>query len=290
VSSRAGVRTAAVLTHRRPELTRAALQDLIGLAREGGVELRFDTEETTKHGLEPGASLSLDAGPDPTVDLCFALGGDGTILGALRSFARTGVPVFGVNFGEMGFLATVDREDAYEGCRRALSGDFEVLTLPAIELSGAGGSWLAINDVSIHRQQGKRVADLEYAVSGDEVGRVRCDGLVVATPAGSTGYNLANGGPVMAWGVRGFVVSFIAPHSLTARSLVVAPDDRLVVHNRSQEEAVDVSVDGRPICVLDPGERVEASFVNGLATLAQMPGTTFYQRLRQKFGRLATPL
>ena len=284
MSSRAGVRTAAVLTHRRPELTRAALQDLIGLARERGVELRFDAEETTKHGLEPGTSLSLNASPDPTVDLCFALGGDGTILGALRSFARTGVPVFGVNFGEMGFLATVDREDAYEGCRRALSGGFEVLSLPAIELSGAGGSWLAINDVSIHRQQGKRVADLEYAVSGDEVDRVRCDGLVVATPAGSTGYNLANGGPVMAWGVHGFVVSFIAPHSLTARTLVVAPDDRLAVHNRSQEEAVDVSVDGRPICVLEAGGRVEASFVNGLAALAQIPGTSFYQRLRQKFG------
>ncbi|MGH2867709.1 MAG: NAD(+)/NADH kinase [Solirubrobacteraceae bacterium] len=288
--SRAAVRTAAVFTHRRPELTRGALQGLIGLARERGVELRLDAEETTKHGLEPGPSLILNAGPDPTVDLCFALGGDGTILNALRCYARTGVPVFGINFGEMGFLATVDREDAREGCGRALSGDFEVLALPAIELSWAGGSWLAINDVSIHRQPGKRVADLEYAVSGDEVGRVRCDGLVVATPAGSTGYNLANGGPVMAWGVHGFVVSFIAPHSLTARTLVVAPDDHLTVHNRSREEAVDVSADGRPICVLGHGESLEAHFVNGLGALAQIPGTSFYQRLRQKFGRLATPL
>ena len=200
------------------------------------------------------------------------------------------MPVFGINFGEMGFLATVDREDMRSGCLRALAGDFEVLCCRRSCSAPVTGEWLAINDVSLHRQPGKRVADLAYAVSGDEVGRVRCDGLVVATPAGSTGYNLANGGPVMAWGVHGFVVSFIAPHSLTARTLVVAPDDRLVVHNRSQEEAVDVSVDGRPICVLDPGEHVEASFVNGLAPLAQMPGTTFYQRLRQKFGRLATPL
>jgi NAD+ kinase len=142
----------------------------------------------------------------------------------------------------------------------------------------------------MHRQPGKRVADLMYSVDGDEVGRVRCDGLVVATPAGSTGYNLANGGPVMAWGVHGYVVSFIAPHSLTARTLVVAPDDRLTVHNRSQEEAVDVTVDGRPICVIEPGAAVEAGFVYDLGTLAQIPGTTFYQRLRQKFGRLATPL
>jgi NAD+ kinase len=284
------VRTAAVLTHRRRAVTSEALRALIALARAREVELRFDPEETAKHGLLPGPGLVLDARPDATVEVCFSLGGDGTILNALRTYARTRVPVFAVNFGEMGFLATVDREDAESGCRRALDGDFEVLSLPAIELSGARGDWLAINDVSIHRQPGKRVADLEYAVAGDEVGRVRCDGLVVATPAGSTGYNLANGGPVMAWGVYGYVVSFIAPHSLTARTLVVAPDDRLTVHNRSQEEAVDVTVDGRPICVIDAGDRVEARFVSDLGRLAQIPGTSFYQRLRQKFGRLATPL
>ena len=77
-----------------------------------------------------------------------------------------------------------------------------MLSLPGIAITGQRTTWLAINDISIHRQPGKRVADLEYAVGADEIGRVRCDGLVVATPAGSTGYNLANGGPVMAWGVR----------------------------------------------------------------------------------------
>jgi NAD+ kinase len=282
------VRSASVLTHRRPELTSDALGMLVELARERGVELQLDPDETSKHGLRPGPSLALDAKPGAAVDLCFALGGDGTILNALRTYAGTGVPVFGINFGEMGFLATVDREDARTGCVRALAGTFDVLALPAIELMGAKGRWLAINDVSIHRQQGKRVADLEYAVSGDEVGRVRCDGLVVATPAGSTGYNLANGGPVMAWGVHGFVVSFIAPHSLTARTLVVAPDDQLIVHNRSREEPVDVTVDGRPICVLEAADSVEARFVNDLGALAQLPGTSFYQRLRQKFGRMAT--
>ena len=161
-----------------------------------------------------------------------------------------------------------------------------MLSLPGISLSGGRGQWLAINDISMHRQPGKRVADLEYAVGADEIGRVRCDGLVVATPAGSTGYNLANGGPVMAWGVEGFVVSFIAPHSLTARALVVAPQDVLVISNRSREEPVDVTVDGRPVCVLAAGEQIEARFVDAQGALAQVAGTTFYQRLREKFGRL----
>ena len=116
---------------------------------------------------------------------------------------------------------------------------------------------------------------------------MRCDGLVIATPAGSTGYNLANGGPVLAWGVEGFVVSFIAPHSLTARALVVAPGDLLSVHNRSQDE-VEISLDGRPGGTLDPGEAIAASFLREAADLAQVPGSSFYRRLREKFGRLAS--
>ena len=91
----------------------------------------------------------------------------------------------------------------------------------------------------------------------------------------------------MAWGVTGFVVSFIAPHSLTARALVVAPGDVLAVHNRSREEPVDVTVDGRLLSALRAGQRIEARFTHDQGTLAQIPGTTFYQRLREKFGRLA---
>ncbi len=282
------VRTATVFTHRRPPETAPAISMLLASARAAGAVLRLDAEETRKHKLEPQPGLELDAPVRADVDMCFALGGDGTVLGALRTYAGTEVPVFGVNFGEIGFLASVERHQARIGFTRAFAGDFEVLALPAIRLSGSRGAWMAINDVSMHRQQGNRVADLAYAVGADEVGRVRCDGIVVATPAGSTGYNLANGGPVMAWGVAGFVVSFIAPHSLTARALVVAPSDVLTIHNRSREEPVDVTIDGRPVCVLEPGEHLEAEFVDGQGHLAQVAGTTFYQRLRQKFGRLAS--
>ncbi len=282
------IRTAAVITHRRPEVTADALAALLTAAAQAGVRLCCGVDELRKHSGLQALSAQIGAGVALDVDICFALGGDGTILTALRAYAGTGVPVFGVNYGEMGFLATVDREHAADGWRRALSGDFEVLSLPAIQLSDSHGhSWLAMNDVSINRQQGSRVADLGYSVGSDEVGRVRCDGLVVATPAGSTGYNLANGGPVMAWGVEGFVVSFIAPHSLTARPLVVAPADQVSVDNRSREEEVEVTVDGRPMCLLDAGESMQARFAANQGTLAQIPGTSFYSRLRQKFGRLA---
>ena len=282
------VRTATVLTHRRPSETRPAIESLVEIARAAGATLFVDPDETRKHHLEHGPGLEVDVEGRIDVDICFAMGGDGTILTALRRYAGTGVPVFAVNFGEIGFLATVDREEAASGFQQAFAGEFEVLSLPGILLAGEGGEWLAINDVSMHRQPGNRVADLAYAVGADEIGRVRCDGLAVATPAGSTGYNLANGGPVMAWGVAGFVVSFIAPHSLTARALVVAPTDVLTVHNRSREESVDVSVDGRPVCTLPPGDVIEARFVDAQGCLAQVAGANFYHRLREKFGRLSS--
>ena len=101
---------------------------------------------------------------------------------------------------------------------------------------------------------------------------MRCDGLVVATPQGSTGYNLANGGPVLAWGVEGYVVSFIAPHSLTARALVVAPGDELTINNASREEPVEVHVDGRPTLELPPGEDIHVEFGLTLRHARPAPG------------------
>jgi NAD+ kinase len=283
------------VTHRRPEETAAALGELVTLAREAGVTLSFSAEEAAKHAHLSANGVVVRTDSDPpggreAIDLCLALGGDGTVLSALREYAGTGVPVFGINFGVMGFLTTVDRTQLSEGFRRALAGEFEVLPLPAIEASGTRGRWLAFNDVSMHRQQGMRVADLQYSVGAQDIGRVRCDGLVVSTPAGSTGYNLANGGPVMAWGVAGYIVSFIAPHSFTARTLVVAPGDAVSIDNRSQEEPVDVTIDGRPVCTLESGERLGTRFIADQGTLAQIPGTTFYRRLREKFGLLATPM
>ncbi len=281
------VKLATVLTHGRPGQTADALDSLRRAAIEAGYVLRFDREEVGKHGLTPAEGLELDAPLSDDVDLCVVLGGDGTILRALRRYAATSVPVFAVNFGEVGFLATIDPDEVGEGFRKAFRGEFEVMTMPALALETPGGDQTAINDVSFHRKLGERVATLAYVVDGQEVGSVRCDGLVISTPAGSTGYNLANGGPVLAWGVEGYVVSFIAPHSLTARALVVAPTDVLEVHNRSLEP-VDVSIDGRPAGELAPGEALASRFVSEAADLAQLPGSSFYLRVRERFGRLAS--
>jgi NAD+ kinase len=195
--------------------------------------------------------------------------------------------VYGINFGTVGFLAAIERDQLDEGLRRAIAGDFEVMSMPGLELGMDVERPVALNDVVFVRQPHGRVAELSYRVADEEVGHVRCDGVVAATPAGSTGYNLANAGPILAWGVEGFVVSYIAPHTLTARALVVAPGDVLTVSNAAGREPVEIELDGEHCGQLDTGAEVEVSFENGVGSLAQLPGTSFYQRIREKFGHLA---
>ncbi len=197
------------------------------------------------------------------------------------------MPVFGVNYGTVGFLAAVERAELEQGLAAAFGGDFEVIAMPGLDAGTQGEYSPALNDVSLIRRHQGRVAELSYRLGGKEVGHVRCDGLVAATPAGSTGYNLANGGPILAWGVKGYVVSFIAPHTLTARPLVVAPDDVLEVTNAAGRDPVEVVLDGEHVGELASGAGMEIRFREGVGRLAQLPGANFYRRIRDKFGRLA---
>lgn len=281
-----GERVAALLTHGHPPATTEAVRLAVDAAETAGWRLLATGDELAKHG-EAAAGIEAVETLPRQADLCLVLGGDGSILNALRHFARSGVPVFGVNFGTVGFLAAVERDEAAEGMRRALAGETETIDLPGLEVELDGERRVALNDIGILRRPHDRVAELTYRITGEEVGHVRCDGLVAATPVGSTGYNLANQGPILAWGVEGYVVSYVAPHTLTARALVVAPGDVLHIGNAADREPVDIAIDGELAGTLDAGAELEVSFADGVGRLAQLPGTSFYQRIREKFGHLA---
>ena len=208
------VREITVLTHRRPDDTTPAARAPRRAGRGGRRDAAPGRRGDAKHAPAERPGPGVDA---PVKKRRRA------VPGARRRrhdparrcgcYAGTDVPVFAVNFGEIGFLATVEPEDIDDGMRRALEGDFELLRLPGDRARPPRGRAAgtrprrrrqpAVNDIAIHRKVGERVAEIAYALDGEDVGSVRCDGLVVATPAGSTGYNLANGGPVMAWGVEG---------------------------------------------------------------------------------------
>jgi NAD+ kinase len=281
-------RTVTLLTHQNVAETSASVHRVIDELIAAGMEVRADADEVEKHGLSAREGLTLGAEPaEDGTELAVVLGGDGTMLRAMRMFAGRDVPVFSFNYGAIGFLATVEKDDLDEGIRRVIEGDYELLPMPALSIEAGGSEHLGVNDISFHRRANNRVAELAFSVGDDQLGSVRCDGLVVSTPVGSTGYNLANGGPVLAWGVEGYVVSFIAPHTLTARALVVATDAVLSVQNGSENEPVDVTTDGRIVCALEPQAEMDIRFHHDKVLLAQRPGSNFYHRLREKFGRLA---
>ena len=279
------MKTAALITHSHPPAASEAVAVAAEVAHELGWRLAANQEELEKHG---SAGVGVDVTAEHTLpEICLVLGGDGSILHALRRYAGTAVPVFGVNFGTVGFLAAVERDEAREGIRRALQGEFETIELPGLEVTCDEVKAVGLNDITLARRPHDRVAELSYRIAGKEVGHVRCDGLVAATPVGSTGYNLANQGPILAWGVKGYVVSYIAPHSLTARALVVAPGDVLHIENAPRREPVEVAVDGGKVAELEPGAELEVRFLDSVSRLAQLPGSSFYQRIRDKFGHLA---
>jgi NAD+ kinase len=230
------------------------------------------------------AGVELVGDGDASADLAVVLGGDGTMLRALAAFLGTGVPVFGVNFGRVGFLTAVANDELEQGVRRAFAGDYEVVELSTLDVELNGERRVAVNDAVVASATLGRMIELGYAIGGEELGIQPCDGLICATPSGSTAYNLSNGGPVLVWGLDALVTTFVAPHSLHARPLVVGRGRGLVVHNRSADVSATVLVDGHAFGDLAPGDGVSMRLGEQRSLLATLPERTFFHRYRETFG------
>jgi len=270
------VKRAAVITHGKPQAIGSALARLATVAREAGVELQLAAEESEKHGLEP-------ANADTDVDIAVVLGGDGTMLRALTRYLGTGVPVIGVNFGRVGFLASIERNDLESGIGRVFEGGYRVEELPTLDVEVGEERRVAVNDLVVASAVIGRMIQLEWAVGGEGLGRLACDGVVCATPSGSTGYNFSNGGPILVWGLDAMAITFVAPHSLNARPLVVPRGDELIVWNRTPDVSATALVDGHRVGDLAPGGRAVARLGEQRSLLATLPEVTFFSRYRRTF-------
>ena len=274
----AAVRKAAVVSHGKPQTIGPALARLQAVAGAAGVELAYPQEEREKHGLGAGAA-ELDG-----ADLAIVLGGDGTMLRALHRFLGTAIPALGVNFGQVGFLTSIPPNALEDGVSRAFAGDYRVVELPSLELHVGEERRVAVNDVVATSAIVGRMVELEWAVGGEDLGRQPCDGMIFATPAGSTAYNLSNGGPVLVWGLDATVVTFVAPHSLGARPLVIPRGVDLLVWNRTSDVGVQLLADGQAVAELGEGGRARVRLDGPSSLLATLPETTFFRRYRETFG------
>jgi NAD+ kinase len=229
------------------------------------------------------AAAGAEIVDDGDADLLVVLGGDGTMLRALKHSLETGVPVLGVNFGRVGFLTSVDQSELEPALARAFRGEYVVVELPTLEIELGGVTHTAVNDCVATSSTIGRMVMLGWSVGGEDLGTLSCDGVIVSTPSGSTAYNLSNGGPVLVWGLDAMVVTFIAPHSLQARPLVVPRSSDVVVENKTIDVPLTVLADGHEIGRLGFGNRVTIRLGPRRSRLATMPEATFFTRYRDTF-------
>jgi NAD+ kinase len=252
---------AAFLTHGRPEVIGDALDRLRAVAARCGVQI------VDEH--------------DP--DIVVVLGGDGTMLRALQGRLGTGIPCLGVNFGRVGFLTSIAGDDFEQGLERAFAGGYEVLDLPTLVGDAGAGALTGVNDIVLTSATAGRMAIVEWSVNGQSLGELGCDGVIAASPTGSTAYNLSAGGPVLVPGTDGYVVTFVSPHSLHARSMVLGRSHTVTFQNRAADVPVQVIVDGHVAATVGPGEQVEVRMGDSSAALARISGTSFFTRYLEAF-------
>ena len=266
----------------RPERDLAAPLSLIARwAASAGVTLAGATEEER-------LPYSAERSPDPawasSCDLVLALGGDGTVLGALDIAAPYGVPVLGVNLGRLGYLTEIDAPQLESALAALARGEFGLEKRTALLLHDSNGDRVAYNDVVLSRVPGCGQAALGLSVEGELLVRYSSDGVIVATPAGSTAYSFAAGGPLISPRTHGMVVTPDAPHGLFNRAVVLAEDERLEIEVLAASAPLSIEVDGRLAGRAQPGDRMSVTRHARSALVARLHRTGFAERARHKLG------
>ena len=219
------------------------------------------------------------------------IGGDGTILAAARMLVGSNIPLLGINLGTLGFLADVNLADLSKTLDLLLQDQYQVenrimLTAEVYKQGEKAATYIALNDFNIYRFGASRVIGLKVGINGSVIDRYRADGVIVCTPTGSTGYNLSAGGPIINPTCKNFVITPICPHSLTARSIVLAKEDIVTVEveqirSNIKEEAI-ISFDGREGLSLFPGDQVKIYKSQEVTPFIKATEVSFVQILKEK--------
>lgn len=219
-------------------------------------------------------------------DLVVVVGGDGSMLAAARSIGWSPIPITGINLGRLGFLTDISPPDMQASLEAILRGDYTSehrLMLQAETHGQLIGH--ACNDVVIKRQDGSRLLDFDTWIDGTWVSRTRADGLIIATPTGSTAYALSAGGPILSPGLRNFAIVPISPHSLGERPVVTSADQILRIAPRlGKDEHAEAVLDGQITHPLVPGSELSVTSSPHQLTLLHPPGYEYFATLRRKLG------
>jgi NAD+ kinase len=276
----------------KPGLTAArdTLADLEQRLRERGVDAVWSTDAAALIGA--GSRTAVERTQMPAqIDVALVLGGDGTLLAMAKTIAESGhdIPILAVNFGSLGFLTEITRPEIYESLDAVLSGKAThdlrmMLSAVATRAGQAASTHMALNDVVFTRTALSRMIELSVSVGDQFVTAVKADGLIVATPTGSTAYNLAAGGPIVHPAMDALVLTPIAPHTLTNRPIVIPAERDVRVRSTSSNagDEVYVTIDGQTGFGLHEGDEITITKAARPLRLIRATTRSYFEVLRQK--------
>ncbi len=217
------------------------------------------------------------------VDFLVVLGGDGTLLSVANLAAKAGIPLIGVNLGFLGFLTETKKEEMEEALKEFLSGKASVDERELLEISFRSKKSFALNDAVINKSALARIITIRVGINGEEISRLRADGIIVSTPTGSTGYSLSAAGPIVNPSVSAILITPICPHALTQRPIIIPSSLKVSLKLISGEE-VYLTLDGQRGEKVREGEIVEIKRATQKLKLIRPSGRTYYKMLREKLG------
>jgi len=282
------VRAVLLVTHTGQETARSVAADLVGRLHGAGVEVRVPAEEAAELPVDGLHAVASDERAADGCSLVVVIGGDGTILRGAELARHAGVPLLGVNLGRIGFLAEAEPSDLAAVADHIIGGNFTVEERLAVDvvvtLDGAvlHRDW-ALNEFSVEKVARERMLEVEVEVDRRPLSRWGCDGVVVATPTGSTAYAFSAGGPVVWPEVAAMLVVPLSAHALFARPIVVAPNAIISVALRPHTQRGVLWADGRRTAELPAGALIEVRASDRPVSFARLHRTPFSERLVAKF-------
>jgi NAD+ kinase len=285
VTASPGTRTVGLIPHRDRPIAHELAQRTAAWLVEHDVEVRVPVELASAAGLDAYATDRSQFASG--LDLAISLGGDGTMLYAVQLVYPSPVPVLGVNVGLLGYLSELEPDELEHWLPRLLAGEYEVSErmMVAVDVESAGaadGTWYALNEAVVEKLRSGHLIYLDVSINGSAFTSYAADGLIVATPTGSTAYSFSAGGPIVSPDLRCIALTPISPHMLFDRSLVLAEHEEVsfvVVNGRN----VALTIDGRELGELCPGDRVRCRVANAPLRLVSVHPRDFHQILKTKF-------
>ncbi len=265
--------------------TRPALADIASLLQSKGSTVVIEEQTAVNTGLQGHPVLDLEA-IGVQCDLVLVVGGDGTMLGIGRKLASSGVPLIGINHGRLGFMTDIPFGSFESVLPAMLNGEYEadqrqLMRARVLRQGECVFDTLAMNDVVVHRGNSSGMVELRVEVDGHFVANQRADGLIIATPTGSTAYSLSAGGPILHPSIPGWVMAPIAPHTLSNRPVVISSDSEIAIEIASDREAI-ANFDMQSLSALHHGDRIIVSRSEHSVRFLHPRGWSYFDTLRQK--------